>query len=79
MKVIHKGSSKTRNSEWFEVGTILIEAVYLGSALGENIYEYYCTCKDCTVKRIPNDLPPRCVFTKELEKYLKHKKVNKIK
>ena len=34
--------------------------------------DYWCTCLDCTTKRIPNSLEPRCCFVEALKQWKKN-------
>ena len=75
------GSSPLRNERYYEVWEVLI-AVKKRKRLDYSKHdidieedfvtktEYICTCKDCSIKQIPNGKEPRCKYVRELKRYL---------
>ena len=68
-KIEWVGSSPIREVDFFEVAGVLIE---------HKEGEFKCTCKDCSVKRIPNDLEPRCCYVEALKIYLKNEEMQEL-
>ena len=73
------GSGKVRNIDYYRVFGVSIsrerKLIPEGVDAKERIiyheeFKYFCSCKDCSIKRIPNDKEPRCKFVRILKKYL---------
>jgi len=66
------GWSPHKKTYFYEVCGIPISVEFYKIGITENIEireRYKCCCKDCSIKRRPNQLEPRCKFVEALKEH----------